>query len=268
MVYEYKSYFLDNPVIKYREFDIFEPEKITRDASIFFVHGGGWTGGTKEGFHSIMREYNNLGFLCASTDYRLGKGVRIEDQITDIRHSYDCFISYLKKNNLPLKVFVHGASAGAHLAGLLTIALPGECGDLTSFATYKMENDWVKPIGAALQATPVTFEPWEDIFPQIWGAMQNIVGDSYEDSPDKYRRVSLCSYVREKMPSLFFMEADCEHMFPTAMVEDFAAKAAELGCKTRIKTYKNVEHGFFYALDRWQQREAFNDIVDFIDEIS
>ncbi|MHC4870952.1 MAG: alpha/beta hydrolase [Planctomycetota bacterium] len=268
MLYEYKSIYLDSPIVKYRELDILRPDEITQDVSIFIVHGGGWTGGTKESFHEILREFNKHGFLCATTDYRLGKGISIEDQIVDMRHSYDCFISYLKKNNLPEKVFVHGSSAGAHLAGLLTLALPGECGEELTYGEYSYQNEWIKPLGAALQATPVTFEPWEDIFPQIWASMQSIASVSYDVNPDKYKKLSLLSYLRENMPALFFMEADCEHMFPTTLVNDFAEKAEKLGCHTKVKIYKNVEHGFFYALNRWQQKEALKDILDFIKEIS
>ena len=135
----FQSYYLDRPLVKGRIFDVFEPEEITKDTAVFFVHGGGWHGGSRSFCHEFMQELNNRGWLAASTDYRLS-GVTAFDQLQDIREAYDRFVSLLKRKQRPLKIAVYGESAGSHLASLLLYAEPGECGE-----KCQLENDWVKP---------------------------------------------------------------------------------------------------------------------------
>ncbi len=267
MSYEFKSVYFDDPIISGRIVDFFDPEDIYRDTALFFVHGGGWTGGSRQGFHNMMRKFNSEGIVFASTDYRMGPGVNIFDQITDIRHGYDLFVSHLKELNRPLKVMVHGSSAGAHLAALLSFAKPGECGETVTFQEFKPENEWISPAGVCLQATPVTMEPWDEIFPQIWVSMQKIAGASYEEKPELYRNVSPQTYFAADSCPVFFMEAENEHMFPLRLIKQAVEKLNSLGVRAQYKIYANAEHGFFYELTRKCQKDAYRDFMDFLDSL-
>ncbi len=266
MSLEFQSVFFDTPIVNGRVIDFFIPEAPSRDVALFFVHGGGWRAGSRTIYYHIIEEYMNRGFICATTDYRLG-GVSAFEQIFDIRCGYDLFISKLKELNRPLKIFTHGSSAGAHLNAMVSLTTPGECGEPCEFKGTGLKNAWVKPIGAALQATPVTFEPWEDIFPHIWASMVDIAGAAYEEHPDIFKRLSPCRYINDGSPALFFMEAENEHMFPGAMTQEVVDMLRRLGIKSQWKVYPRTEHGFFYDLTRRQQREAFEDIIGFIDSL-
>ncbi len=266
MPYSFQSLYFDNRVVPGRVLDIFMPAKITREAAVFFVHGGGWRGGSRVLYHKLMEAFNREGFICAATDYRL-EGVNIFDQITDMRHGYDIFRGILAGQGLTQKIFVHGSSAGGHLAALLAMAVPGECGENTAFGDYTLQDNWVRPIGASLQATPVIFEPWEDIFPIIWKSMQNIIGAPYEKKPDLYRRVSPINYLSADTPPLFLLGAENEEMFPLEYNLDFIEKAGAFGRRVDYKVYTNAEHGFFYDVTRRQQKEAFADIIAFIESL-
>jgi arylsulfatase A len=268
MSYEFKTIYFDKPIITNRSIDIFMPDEVTRDIAIFCVHGGGWFNGTKTCYHKIMEGFNAAGFICGSIDYRLGSdSTKILDQITDIRHGYDVFTDQLKKHNRPVKIFVIGSSAGAHLGGLLSLALPSECGEDAGFNGFTRQHEWVKPVGCALQAAPILFEPWEDIFPAIWDCMQKIVGKPYAENRELYRKIALNSYLNENSCPVFHMAASNEHMFPIEHAEDFILKLNQFGVKGKFKIYANTEHGFFYDLTRRQQKEAFDDIIDFIEKL-
>ena len=269
MKHEFQSCYLDSPLVGGRIFDLFLPETATKDTALFFVHGGGWSAGSRTAYHQIMEKYNELGYVCASTDYRLpgparfadAPGLSAFDQLQDIRESYDRFVSRLKEMNRPLKIGVFGTSAGAHLASLLLCADPGECGERCS-----LENEWVKPAFGFLQSTPAAFEPWEDIFPHIWQAMQfYAAGCRYESDPKRFHALSLRTYLRPGNPPLFFLEAENEHMFPSSMNLEIVKEHNRMGIPSQWKIYRNAEHGFFYSLDRPVQREAFEDIMRFAD---
>jgi acetyl esterase/lipase len=267
MSYRFVSEYLDDERIQGRVIDIFMPEKVTRDTSLFFVHGGGWRGGTRTIFHKIMQGFNKLGFICASMDYRLN-GVNIFDQIMDARHAYDTFSFFLENEKRPQRIFTLGSSAGAHLAALLSFATPGECGEALEYKEYKYRSrKWHKPIGTALQATPVYFTPWEDIFPMIWASMQNIVGVPYESNQELYKRVSPINYISKETCPVFFLEAENEECFPSEYNIHLVKNMKKMGNIAEYKIYTRAEHGFFYDLVRRQQKEAFNDILNFINKV-
>lgn len=258
MKHEFKSYYLDYPLVKGRIFDLFEPEEITKDVAVFWVHGGGWRGGSRE-FHEIMQELNERGYLVASTDYRLdAKDAFV--QLKDVREAYDRFVTILKEMGRPLNIAVYGVSAGAHLASLLLCAEPGECGE-----ELELENQWVKPCMGLLQATPYDFLPWDNIQPSMWGIMQGIAGASYEDDPERFERLSLRNYINKNNPPLFFMEAEYESLFPSHLTLKLAKQHREMGIETHWKQFKGVEHGFFYELVRPSQKEAFEDFCKFLE---
>ena len=265
MTFSYKTAYLDKPIITDRALDIFVPENITQDISMVFVHGGGWKAGSRQQMHKIMEGFCDKGFICASFDYRLN--VDAFNQLTDLRHAYDYFISFLKEQKRPLKVVTYGSSAGAHLNALMSLAVPGECGEELEFNGMSLRNDWVRPVGTMLQATPMLFEPWEDIFPPSWECFQGAAAVSWEKHPEVYKRLAPMEYLSEETQSLFFLNASDEHMFPNRYTVKAVEKLLLLGRTASAKTYKNAEHGFFYDLTRRCQKEAFADILEFMNEL-
>lgn len=269
MKYGFLSRYLDAPFVAGRAVDIFVPEQVTQDTALFFIHGGGWSSGSRTLYHRIMEKLNTLGYICASADYRLaspvrsapGEGITAVEQLQDCREAYDVLISYLKEHDLPLKTAVFGASAGAHLASLLGCAVPGACGEKVDLV-----NEWVKPVKLILQSVPVTLEPWAEIFPPIAASIRDCAcgGVSFERDPELYRRLSLTSYIAPDNPQCFFMEAGNEHMFPAELSLAAAEKQRECGGDPVWKSYAHAEHGFLYDLSREVQQRAFADMLDFL----
>lgn len=255
----FETYYLDRPLVKGRVFDLHIPENVTKDTAVFIVHGGGWRAGSRTGFHEIMEALGNRGYIVASTDYRLDAKDAFM-QLSDIREAYDRFVTILKELGRPLRIAVHGSSAGAHLGSLLLCADPGECGDVC-----RLENEWVKPCGGMLQATPADFLPYEAMMPQFWATMQGIAGAPYDKEPGRYERLSLKNYVRADNPPIFFMEAQREHLFPSEYTLEIARRQRAMGVRSHWKVYKDVEHGFFFELKRRAQIEAFEDVCKFME---
>lgn len=258
MKHKFYSYYLDSPMVRGRVFDVFEPEEFTKDVAVFWVHGGGWRTGSRD-FHEIMEKLSQRGYIVASTDYRLDAKDAFQ-QLSDIRASYDKFITILKEMGRPLNVAVYGVSAGAHLASLLLCAQPGQCGEENN-----LENEWVKPVMGLLQATPYDFLHWDNMQPSMWATMQGIAGAPYEEDPERYERLSLKNYINEENPPLFFMEAELENLFPSELTLKIARQHRAMGIKTHWKVFPGVEHGFFHALNRPSQWKALEDFCLFLD---
>lgn len=254
---KFNSYYLDTPIIKGRAFDVFFPEEIKHKTQIFIVHGGGWRGGSRVSFHVIMEKLAELGYVCATSDYRLNAKDAFE-QISDLRDSYTAFVKLLEERGIAPRIAVYGESAGSHLASLLCYANAGECGEIYN-------GEWVKPALAILHATPVHFIPYEWMSDTLKSCIRSIAGASYEDAPEVYERLSLSSYVRQDNPKTFFIEAGNESMFPSEYTKNIAEAHNRMGIPSFQKIYPNCEHGFFYDLTRKAQREAFDDICKFIE---
>lgn len=248
----FRSLYLDAHAVPGRIVDIFPAEKSDREISLFFVHGGGWRGGSRTIFHEIAIAYRELGFDCASTDYRL-TGTTVFDQIADVQESLAAFASDLEQRGRSNRIALIGSSAGAHLALMAALLSPAQP------PKYHVA-------GICVQAAPFTFEPWPDMFPTIWRSMQGMIGASFESSPELYGKASPYHHITSSMPPVFALHAENEHMFPFELTEKFIAKARQCGVHAASKIYPKTEHGFFYSLDRWQQKEAFADILTFLGE--
>lgn len=250
----FRSSYLDDPPQSGRILDLFDAPESSRPNAIFFVHGGSWRAGSRTIFHTIALAYRALGFDCASADYRL-ENVSVFDQVADVRDSLQCFARDLQARGRTAKIALVGSSAGAHLA-LLAALLPRP-----GNADYRIA-------AVCVQAAPFTFEPWPDIFPAIWRDMQRAVGSSFEENPPLYRQASPLEHVHAGMPPVFALQAEHEHMFPAELTNQFAAKVQACGGAVVVKTYPRTEHGFFYGLERWQQKEAFQDILTFLERMA
>ncbi len=108
---------------------------------------------------------------------------------------------------------------------------------------------------------------WEDIFPIIWHDMQKIIGAPYTRRPDLYYKVSPINYISEQTPPILLLQAENEHMFPLEQTQAFIDKAKSCGSHAEYKVYTKAEHGFFYDVKRRQQREAFADMLEFVNRL-
>jgi len=89
---------------------------------ILFVHGGGWTNGSKDnatGRH-MAPHYTALGYHFATIDYRLVPGATVEQQAQDVADALKHLLGRAGPLGIdPGKVVLMGHSAGAHLVALV-----------------------------------------------------------------------------------------------------------------------------------------------------
>jgi acetyl esterase/lipase len=260
-MWPFRSLYFDGRPVNGRILDMFDGEGPARSVAVLFVHGGGWTGGSRANYHFAIRELTARGYDCASTDYRLS-GVTVFDQVADVREGLDRFLDDLERRGRATRVVLAGQSAGAHLALLTALAAPEQCGAPATPLRRRAEV-----AGVMAEAAPYTFVRWEDIFPHIWNAMQRIVGSSYEKFPELYERASPIRYVTPSSPPVLCQHAGHEHMFPREQMRQFVEAMKTAGRRCTVKEYPRVEHGFFYALDRPQQRAALEDMAAFLEEL-
>jgi acetyl esterase/lipase len=88
---------------------------------VVFVHGGGWSGGTKNAGRRLASVLRANGYSVASIGYRLLRpGTTIQDQASDVAHAIAFILGRASTFGLkPQHLALIGHSAGGHLVALV-----------------------------------------------------------------------------------------------------------------------------------------------------
>ena len=105
-------------------YDLFLPEGDRNPPLVIYVHGGGWSSGSRTLQHaSAPLELCRRGYAVASVDYRLtSEGATWPEPADDVGEAVAFFLAD-GLNGLvdPERVAIFGASAGGHLASFVTL---------------------------------------------------------------------------------------------------------------------------------------------------
>jgi arylformamidase len=89
---------------------------------VLFVHGGGWSRGSKDSATGSFKapHFTQAGYAFASINYRLVPGVRVEDEAADVAAALARVLADADKLGIDRRrVVLIGHSAGAHLVALV-----------------------------------------------------------------------------------------------------------------------------------------------------
>jgi len=97
--------------------DIYAPKNAKKMPVIISIHGGGWTMGSKNPWAISAEILMSKGIISVPIDYGLAPQYRMKDIIAHVRYA----VSWAYKNITqyggdPNRLYIHGVSAGAHLA--------------------------------------------------------------------------------------------------------------------------------------------------------
>jgi acetyl esterase/lipase len=104
--------------------DLYLPEPGRAPAPVLvYFHGGGFYSGSKSwGARPLLYRLAASGWLCASADYRLAPRASYADALADARRAVEWMREHAAEHGAdPERVFLAGASAGAHLAAVVAL---------------------------------------------------------------------------------------------------------------------------------------------------
>ena len=248
--FHFTTTYFDSPPQAARSIDIFQAIGEPQELAVLFIHGGGWRQGSKTISHQLMYALAQKGYHCGSVDYRLSN-VNAMQQVSDVRDGLRLFSDTLKQQGHDRPIVLSGGSAGAHLA-LLTGMRPCD----------QIED--IHIAGIIASCGPVTFEPWDHIFPPIWDSMQDIAGSPYCQSPECYKELSPIHWISNTTPPICLLNAANEHMFPHDLAKTFVEQMHAQNPHAQLHIFDHAEHGFFYDITRQCQQEAFAQFEHFL----
>jgi acetyl esterase/lipase len=225
------------PYDHYKEtvLDIFQPtaKAAGKRPGVLVIHGGGWTGGTKESqVDPICLRYVEKGFVVANVEYRLAKAALAPAAVEDALHAAQWFRKHAKQYNVDTKrMIVTGGSAGGHLA--LMVGMTPKSAKL----------------GPPAKVTAVVnFYGITDVGDQLGGPnMRTYAVTWLPEQPGRMelaRRVSPMTYVRKGLPPVLTLHGDADQTVPYEHGVKLTKALQDAGDKAELITVPGGKHGF------------------------
>ena len=250
----------DNPR---QALDLFLPTKRATDKPlpvIVYIHGGGWSGGSRKGGGPVSRYVATGNYAGVSVGYRLSSEVKWPAQIHDCKAAVRWIRGHAKEYNLdPDRIGVTGMSAGGHLVSLLGLTgdvkdLDGSIGEFTALSSrvtcvvnFFGPTDMASPLmqgDAALKDDP---------------AVAGLLGGSLKEKAAEAKAASPLTYVHAGAPPFMTVHGtkDMRVNFTNAtMLHEALTKA---GSPSILLPITDAGHGGFTSSELDHRVQQFYD---------
>jgi acetyl esterase/lipase len=236
---------------------------VTRNAdkplpTMIFIHGGGWTGGTKEGRDiGGVLPYLNMGMNVVNVEYRLARVAQAPAAVEDCRCALRWIIQHAKEYGIDAnRLAVAGESAGGHLA-LTTGMLPASAG---------LDRQCPGPDNLKVAAI-VNWYGISDVNELLDGPNMKAYAVTWlGSSPDRdviAKRVSPLTYVRAGLPPVITIHGDADPTVPYTQSVRLHKALSDAGVVNQLVTIPGGKHGFD-CCNLAQRTDAYTKIRDFL----
>lgn len=228
---------------------------------VVFIHGGGWSAGSKDAANPLWGLLQETPFAGASINYRLTQHAPFPAQIHDCKAAIRWLRAHAKEHNLdPDKICAFGISAGGHLASLLGVtgrvnALEGELGkhlDQSSRVTCVMDF-----------CGPSNFHTFDGKGSMIdvnepGGVLAKLIGGPLRDKGDMARHASPVNYLTKDDAPFLIIHGEKDNIVPYAQATEFDAALDAANIPSILVTGTDGGHVFFSA-PLYKRMRDFND---------
>lgn len=250
--------------------DIVRPKEMPKNPmpAIIYVHGGGWSGGAKEGGLTICTYLAKKGYFCATIEYRLTGEATWPAQIQDCKCAIRWMRAHVREYNVdPNRIGVAGDSAGGHLVAMLGTSgdariLEGKGGWPEYSSRVNAVCDWFGPTDFMWYYNYAKDNVLlSEIFKDQDGldVLSKLVGGKFWERPGICRQSSPLSYVSKDDPPFLIMQGDKDPIVPMVQSEMLDKALREAGVDCKLVIMKGCGHGF-------PSPDAYKIVADFFDE--
>ena len=247
---------------------------------IVFLHGGGWSGGTRTTGPDFRRFFAQDGFAMASIEYRLTPEITFPSNVEDVKTAVRWLRANAAAHRLdPNRICLWGTSAGGHLAAVAGLAAKG---------TFEGEDhlDQSSAVQCVLDAYgPVKFDVMDAQTEQERATLQpqaaallnaspmrgagpgggrggagaahdaatspesRLVGAAIQTVPDRVRAASPLTYVRAGAPPFLIMHGLADSSVPHGQSVLLYDALAAAGNDVTLRLIDGLPHTFFNRSD-------------------
>ena len=205
--------------------------------TLIWIHGGGWTGGTKESYAGIPA-YLAMGMNVVNVEYRLARVAQAPAAVEDCRCALRWVIQHAKEYGIDVnRLVVSGGSAGGHLA-LTTGMVPASAG---------LDRQCPGPDNLKVAAI-VNWYGISDVNELLDGPNMKPYAvtwlGSATDRDQIAKRVSPLSYVRAGLPPVITIHGDADPTVPYTQSVRLHKALSDAGVANELMTMPGGKHGF------------------------
>jgi acetyl esterase/lipase len=225
-----------------QKLDLYLPKGAKDYPTLFFIHGGGWTKGSRSGFERIGRTFAQNGVAFVSVGYRLSPKVKHPAHIEDVAKGFAWTVANIGKHGgNPKAIFVSGHSAGGHLAALLAT-----------------DDDYLKAEKLSLSTIKGVI-PVSGVY-VVSTRMKNVFGEDAEAC----KKASPQTHVRDGLPPFLILYGDGEVAGLGKQAEAFAPALKEHKVEANIVVGKDRNHGSIMMRMAAEDDPATQAVLEFI----
>src|SRR5262245_15384835 len=230
--------------------DVYRPATPGPHPTLLHIHGGGWTGGSREGVVLRVLPYLQMGFAVVNVSYRLARVAPAPAAVEDCLCALKWIAQNAKQYEFDLsRLAVTGYSAGGHLA-LTTGMVPDSAG------LDRQCPDTPLPKVAAI----VNWYGITDVNDLLDGANRRVYAvtwlGSLENRDAGSRRVSPLTYVRKDLPAILSIHGDADPVVPYAHGTRLQAALQSAGATSELVTIPKGLHGNFPRAEQLRAMQA------------
>jgi acetyl esterase/lipase len=212
--------------------------------TLIHIHGGGWTGGTKESALSFLLPWFEMGWNVVNVEYRLAKVSLAPAAVEDCLCALRWVGAHAKEHNFDTtRLVTSGDSAGGHLS-LTTAMIPESAG---------LDRE-CPGVPLPKVAAVVNFYGITDVVDLLDGANRKNYAvtwlSSMPNREDVARRVSPLSYVRAGLPPILTIHGDADPTVPYTHALRMQEALERAGVPHQLLTIPGGKHGGFSPDER------------------
>ena len=230
--------------------DVYTPRSQGPHPTVLHIHGGGWTGGTRESVILRAMPFLEMGFAVVNVSYRLARVAEAPAAVEDCLCALRWIVRNAKEYAFDVnRIVVTGYSAGGHLA-LTTGMIPQSAG---------LDRQCPGPEELKVAAI-VNWYGITDVADLLDGANVRSYAvqwlGSRTDRVEVARRLSPLTYVRRDLPPTLTIHGDADPTVPYAHATRLHAALQKAGVTTELVTIPQGRHGNFPLPEQVRAVEA------------
>ncbi|TWU47041.1 alpha/beta hydrolase [Rubripirellula reticaptiva] len=215
--------------------DLYRPKNDEALPGIVLVHGGGWSGGTKESFRPLARELATDDYVVITIEYRLSGEAMFPSAVEDCKAAIRWLRAHAAEYKVdPKRIGAVGGSAGGHLTGMVATTV-GKY-DVGNHLDQSSELQAAVLLGAGVDQVKRSEESAKPI--------QNCVvffGGTLNEKREIYAEASPITHVSAKTCPILFMDGEKDR--PGMRYVDIRPKLDQFGIDNEFIMIPGAKHG-------------------------
>lgn len=180
--------------------DLYLPEEGDSRPTVMLIHGGGWRMGDKRAMRPMAQRLARSGWVVASVNYHLVPEGEFPRNFQDVA----CALAFLQDHSDvwgidPKRIALSGYSAGGHLSALLGVA---------------WDDPAIAPdCESGVPSAPAAVFPGAGIYDfrgKDHDVVEEMLGGSEEEYPERYRQASPILHVRPGLPPFLLITGSAD----------------------------------------------------------